>query len=231
MGIDGIALLRVSADALARCGVPRSRLNPLIDATLVYSGAPFGAEPDEHGIALRHLLGEALDLHDDPRGVLIIPDVAEVMGTRYEAVVAEVDEAGVWAPIVTADAIPARYTEAPGGSIEQLIGAAMMAMGGELRGEIQRAMASGDPSRLAGLEARMAEAFGGEEAMEALARRLRGALERSTAADDEDDEEAGHGRTHEAASPDHDRGPRASSSDAAPAGRPSGGTPADGKRR
>ena len=92
MSIDAVALVRIPAAALESGGVPRSRMNPLIDATLVYTGSPFGSEPDEHGIALRHLLGDTLDLHDDPRGVLIIPDVAEVQSTRYQAAVDEVAE-------------------------------------------------------------------------------------------------------------------------------------------
>lgn len=185
MSIDAVALVRIPAAALESGGVPRSRLNPLIDATLVYTGAPFGAEPDEHGIALRHLLGDALDLHDDPRGILIIPDVAEVQSTRYQAAVDEVGEAGVWAPVLGEDAVPARLTAAPAGSLEQLIGAALTAMGGELRGEIQRAMASGDTARMADLQHRMAAAFGGEEAMTALAVRLQDALARSTGGGDE----------------------------------------------
>ena len=188
MSIDAVALVRIPAAALESGGVPRSRMNPLIDATLVYTGSPFGSEPDEHGIALRHLLGDALDLHDDPRGVLIIPDVAEVQSTRYQAAVDEVGEAGLWAPVLGEDAVPARRTGAPVGSLEQLIGAALTAMGGELRGEIQRAMATGDTARMADLQERMAAAFGGEEAMAALAVRLQDALARSGAgADDEDD--------------------------------------------
>jgi hypothetical protein len=82
--------------------------------------------------------------------------------------------------------------DAPPGSLEQLVARAMIAMGGDLRSEIERAMASGDAGRLADLEEEMAAAFGGEEAMAALAVRLQEALGRTTArGDDEDDEPDG----------------------------------------
>ncbi len=191
MGIDAIALVRIPSAVLTSGGVPSARLMPLRDATLVFTTARFGDEGDELAIALRHLLGEALDLHDDPRGILFFPDVAEVQSTTYDAVIAELDDSGLWTPIVPADAVPSRLANAPQGSLEQLVATAMGAMGGELRSEIERAMVSGDPSRMEDLEERMAAAFGGEEAMEALAERLKLALGRAPGGSAEDDEPEG----------------------------------------
>jgi hypothetical protein len=188
MGIDAIALVRIPSAALVGGGIPSSRLMPLRDATLVFTSAPFGADPDEVALALRHLLGDTLDLHEDDRGVLVFPDVSEIRSTTYDGVIAEVGDGAMWAPILAADAVPDRWAGAPPGSLEQLVASAMVAMGGDLRTEIERAMAAGDADRLAGLQERMAAAFGGEEAMEALAVRLKEALGRTADPGDDDDE-------------------------------------------
>src|SRR6188474_379904 len=108
MGIDAVALLRISG-----LGAPRTPLGTEHyvehrgDATLLHTMNRFeGAAPDEHALALRELLGAALDAHDDPRGILFFPDVCEPKGADYEAIASAVARAGVWAPKVGADHVP-----------------------------------------------------------------------------------------------------------------------------
>lgn len=111
MGTDAIALLR-----------PRdpSALEPYLDldedseesdglyaevledgAVLVHTFQPFAAfagHPLE-GRAWLSQFGSKLPLvHDDARGVLFFPESCEPSGETYEAVVAEVEGAGVWVP-------------------------------------------------------------------------------------------------------------------------------------
>jgi hypothetical protein len=73
----------------------------LDDATLIYTTASLGgAEPEELGDAVRELLGDVLDEHDDSRGLFVFGDVIEPQATSYAGVVDEVGEAGEWVPIV-----------------------------------------------------------------------------------------------------------------------------------
>ncbi|MEP7122720.1 MAG: hypothetical protein ABJE95_17480 [Byssovorax sp.] len=58
--------------------------------------------------------GEDLPLiHDDPRGLLFFPDVAEPGGRTYDAVVKEIGAAGIWIPAtpLTAEEMAARQTQ------------------------------------------------------------------------------------------------------------------------
>jgi len=111
MSIDAVAVLRIA------------RLEPLAapygchpvahsgDASLVNTMTPFhGVTADELALSLRRLLGEALDAHDDPRGILLFPDAAAPSSAGYEAIVKEMAGAGKWVPKVGPDHIPARYT-------------------------------------------------------------------------------------------------------------------------
>ena len=131
MGIDAVALLRVSG-----LGAPRTRVGTEHhvehrgDATLLHTMNRFeGAAPDEHALALRELLGAALDAHDDPRGILFFPDVCEPAGDDYEAIARAVGRAGVWAPKVGADHVPLRYTAARAGTHEALVAAMIAKLG------------------------------------------------------------------------------------------------------
>jgi hypothetical protein len=112
LSIDAVAVLHIpgliSPEGPAGTGVSIEHSG---DASLVYTMIRFGGHtPDEHALYLRRALGAALDAHDDPRGILFFPDVAEPKGEGYEAIAAEVSRAGIWTPKVGLDHIPARYT-------------------------------------------------------------------------------------------------------------------------
>jgi hypothetical protein len=123
VGIDAVALLRI-----AKLKAPRTELGAKLlvqhrlDATLLHTFQRFdGVAADEHALSLRQLLGAELDRHDDPRGILIFPDICEPKARSYEALVAEIADAGVWAPSVGADHVPARFSAAEPDSHDALV--------------------------------------------------------------------------------------------------------------
>jgi hypothetical protein len=176
MGIDAVALLRGSGHALS----PRLHVRTLQDAVLVSTGMRFGGAPDELGLALRAAVGDALDGHDDPRGVFVLPDVAEPRARTYEGVIAEIGEAGEWVPIVSAGHIPDAFANAPEGSFAGLVGQMMAALGEDTLADMQRAMATGDMAALQRAQEKLVSALGGEERVEALSRQIFGAAEAET---------------------------------------------------
>jgi hypothetical protein len=92
MPIEALALLRLQTLHTS------ARAERLDDALIVHTGVSFATEPEQLAEALAALVGEsALAQHDDPRGILFIPDVAAPRGRSYDAVVEEVGEGGVWA--------------------------------------------------------------------------------------------------------------------------------------
>lgn len=122
MGTDAVALLRIR-----KLAAPPSRFGKHLvqhrgDASLFHTFVRFGTPPDELALALRQTLGALLDAHDDPRGVLFFPDVAEPKRRSYGALVAELGEAGIWAAMVGADHVPERYAAAEPNSHAELVG-------------------------------------------------------------------------------------------------------------
>jgi hypothetical protein len=119
MGIDAVALLRVKSmgavqDRLKPQPFHRPLMKQLDDGSVLLSTlARFGARGSNElplRICLTQLFGNDLaSIHDDPRGVLLFPDVAEPRGRTYEAVVAEVGAVGVWLPV---EAVPDSEMEA-----------------------------------------------------------------------------------------------------------------------
>src|SRR5689334_16015608 len=108
MGIDAVALLRI-----ARLPAPKTSFGAeyLVqhrgDASLLHTFVGFeGTALDEHALNVRRILGDALDAHDDPRGLLIFPDVAEPRGRSYDAIVAELG--GPFTPVVGLDHVADR---------------------------------------------------------------------------------------------------------------------------
>jgi hypothetical protein len=130
MGVDTVALLHIG-----NLPAPRTLYGELLvehrgDASLLHTFNRFrAAQPDEHSLVLRRVLGASLDAHDDPRGILFFPDVCEPQGNSYEAIAAEASNAGVWAPKVGADHVPARYTGAPSSSHEAIVARLIEVMG------------------------------------------------------------------------------------------------------
>lgn len=74
----------------------------LDDAWLIPTGLSFALAPEALAQGARTLLGEALDEHDDERGLFIIPDVAKPSARTYAGVVEEIGDVGVWAPLAAA---------------------------------------------------------------------------------------------------------------------------------
>ncbi|MFO0713182.1 MAG: hypothetical protein U0353_25220 [Sandaracinus sp.] len=97
MSLEAIALLRLPEHA-AGPGVVH-----LSDAVLLSTGASFASEPEELALGLRRLLGEALDRHDDARGVFFVPAVAlepaRAAGS-YAAAIEAIGEAGMWVALL-----------------------------------------------------------------------------------------------------------------------------------
>jgi len=170
MSIDAVALLKGANLPLSS----RLHVQKLKDATLVHTGVGFGGDLDMLAYAVRTSVGDALDAHDDPRGIFVLPDVAEPKADTYEGVIAEIGEAGEWVQKMAAGEVPATLDAAPAGSFEALMGQAMQALAGTDLADIQRAIASGDYAAMAKLQERMAQALGGEEAMNQLASQLMG---------------------------------------------------------
>ncbi len=171
MTIDAVALLKGTGLELPA----RLQVVKLDDATLVHTGVAFGGDVEMLAYGVRTSVGDALDRHDDPRGVFVMPDIAKPGARTYEGVIAEVGEAGEWVPMMSAGDVPSGLLEAPDGSFAAMMGQAMQALGGANMAEIQRALASGDYSALEKMQAQMAAAVGGEDALNALAAQLLGA--------------------------------------------------------
>jgi hypothetical protein len=112
MSIAAIALLRVTAPLASQVSV-----QPLEDGVLVQTGLDFAEEPEVLSSALHALLGRALLAeHDDPRGVFFIPGVAAPKSRRYDAVIEEVGEGGLWGPL------PTPQLTAAGENLQALLG-------------------------------------------------------------------------------------------------------------
>jgi hypothetical protein len=89
MSIDAVAVLRIAdlAEPVTSFGTTYP-VEHRGDASLVSLFRRFDrADLDEHALALRSLLGPALDAHADPRGILFFPDLIDPQGTSYDAIV------------------------------------------------------------------------------------------------------------------------------------------------
>lgn len=187
MAIEAIALLRIPSN-----DVPASALfRALDDGALVRTRADFAADPAEIAIALRRSAGDHLDRHRDPRGILVLPDVAAPIGETYDAVAEEIGEGGTW--IALAELESAEGDDADGGDLLATMMSAMTSPA--MQDAIARArdaLSGLDPAtagdaasareRMADLARSMSAGIpaspGGEtdEAMRALAERHGGAL-------------------------------------------------------
>lgn len=193
MGIDAAALLKLSRAALAKRFAVHSpaateeetvfrgengfpfRMTAAGDATVVWTSLPFGSEPDEIGLGLRKILGDALDGHVDARGIFVLPDVSSPKAKGYDAVLDEIGEAGFWAPMVDASYVPKRLQNAAPGSFEASVRDLMAAIPPDAMAEMERAMTSGDPNAMAGLQAQMAQLLSSQPGlMEQLGQALAG---------------------------------------------------------
>lgn len=159
MGIDAIALLRLSSAA-----IPTDRiLRTLDDGVLVKTGAPFDEEPEELALLLSEIVGDALDDHDDPRGVLMIPDVAQPKGKKYDEVVEEIGEGGTW---ISLDADP-----------QQILGGLFSSVMDAMQSpDVQRALVDAREAAAGARSGATDHVTSAQERMIALARSLSGAI-------------------------------------------------------
>lgn len=196
MSMDAVALVKIPFEQLARGLSPHTdanvsagdrvyrgpggalfRLQPLDDATLVFTPVPFATEPDEIALAVRTLLGGGLDAHDDKRGIFVLPDKAAPKGGGYAAALDDVGELGMWVPKVAADYVPKRIAEAPAGSMEAQLRDLMAAIPPDQLAQMESLMASGDPNAFGAIQAQLASVFGSPEALAQLQQTVGAMLE------------------------------------------------------
>lgn len=108
MGVDAVAILRPKDPTKIRRHVdpdqPGTLLCPLADGSLLFHSfvrfAAIEAEPTIIRDWLIQTFGADLGaVHDDPRGVLVYPDICEPRSQSYDAIVAEIEAAAVWVPL------------------------------------------------------------------------------------------------------------------------------------
>lgn len=92
------ALLAIPSLAPAPDGFgPATPVRHRGDASLVALDIPFGPERlAEAGFALRMIFGDAIDAHDDRRGILMLPDGIDAAGDDYAAIAAAAAPHGLW---------------------------------------------------------------------------------------------------------------------------------------
>jgi len=175
MPIEALALLRLQTLHTS------ARLERLDDALIVHTGASFATEPEQLAEALAGLVGQAaLAQHDDPRGILFIPDVAAPQARSYDAVVEEVGEGGVWAaPALFRSraeeprASTASYEQAP--DFGALLGNVLAQLPPSLLSAASAA-AQGDRGALDAVSAQMQALLGSSPELQQLAGQLGGML-------------------------------------------------------
>jgi hypothetical protein len=97
MPIHAICLLKVPSLPLPTTGPVR--VEALDDSVLLHTSLDFADDPEDVAAAVRSLVGETLAVqHQDPRGLFLVPSVAVPKSRRYDQVVEEVADGGVWAP-------------------------------------------------------------------------------------------------------------------------------------
>lgn len=156
MGIDAVALLRIANLPAPATPYGNHPVEHRGDATLLHTLNRFdAADPDEHALTLCRLLGDALDAHDDPRGILIFADVCEPKGGSYDATVGELSARGdgAWAPKVDANYVPVRYRGTPRQPHDVLVGELIGAIGRDaalqldMMAHVNKVMLVGTPNR------------------------------------------------------------------------------------
>ena len=181
----------------------RARVVKLDDAVLLHTNIDFSSEPEAIIAAIRLAAGDdAVDDHEDDRGILVIPAVARPKAKRYDDVIAEVADLGMWIdedafddegdPNVTGAMAGFPGGASPlgafgGGGLDALVGPMMGAMGPGGIEELQRAMMSGDPAAMEKVQSMMQSAMSQIGDPEEIARTLAASMG-GLGEDDEDDD-------------------------------------------
>jgi hypothetical protein len=153
----------------------RARVVKLDDAVLLHTNIDFGSEPEAIIAAIRAAAGDdAVDDHEDDRGILVIPAVARPKAKRYDEVIAEVADLGMWidedafededdvegaAPAMGFPGGANPLGAFGGGGLDALVGQMMGAMGPGGIEELQRAMMSGDAAAMERVQSMMQSAM------------------------------------------------------------------------
>jgi hypothetical protein len=161
----GARNLRVSIDVIALLRVPSPPAHRVIrkldDGWLLHFGRWYDAD-DEIAFQIRSALGETLDAHDDPRGILVFPDVASPSAHTYDGIVRELGDDARWVPRVSADFLPRSLRDAKEGSVEAMTRDAHELGASQMLEEMIRAHQSGDEAAMQRMR----------EKMEAIAKEL-----------------------------------------------------------
>jgi hypothetical protein len=171
----------------------RARVVKLDDAVLLHTNIDFGSEPEAIIAAVRAAAGDdAVDDHEDDRGILVIPAVARPKAKRYEDVIAEVGDLGMWIDEDSFDDEAEGAAAAPGiggGGLDALVGQMMGAMGPGGIEELQRAMMSGDPAAMARVQSMVQSAMSQIGDPEEIARTLAASMGGLGDEDEDEDED------------------------------------------
>lgn len=162
MGIDAVALLRPrDPRKLRHCA---AQLVALDDGAVLFRTFlrhdALEADPTEARLVLEGVLRGALaTLHDDARGVFLFPDICEPSATTYDALLAELQDAGFWVPLDDSPEAAARARAAKQAKAEaQARRGADMREFGALARTLTLADLDADPGLVAKLQA-MAESI------------------------------------------------------------------------
>lgn len=146
-------------------------LRLLDDGALVATDVAFGGDGDAVLDRLWHLLGDAFADHDDDRGVFVVPSSVRPRGGSYDAVLAEVGEAGEWVSLDDEDEGDGAVTGAvedaggddeddgigPGPDFMSAMASITQSLGMDTLMQLQQAMMSGDPNAFARAQEALAQ--------------------------------------------------------------------------
>ncbi len=152
MTIDAVALLRIPGFTPPE----DADIRELTDGFLLFLDVEFENDPEAILDALDEALGEALEKHDDERGVFVLPDAAEPEDAEtYEAVIAAVGDAGIFidldagAPDMQSMlASPDVQAMLGGPEMQNMLGKMFESLGVGSLEDIAKAAQSGDPDAL-----------------------------------------------------------------------------------
>lgn len=141
MSMNAVALVKIDGTSLEESD--QMKVTRLDDAVLITTTVSVrDTEPEQLGLVIRALLGDALDGHDDERGVFTFPAAAKPDAKTYAAAIEEVGEMGEWVPRATAEDMPAGE-----GDLAALAGDLLGGMGPDVM-ELQKRMMAGDPTAM-----------------------------------------------------------------------------------
>lgn len=150
MSLDAVALLRIPSFS------PPDDLDvrELDDGFLLFLDVPYEDDPDAILDAIVDAVGQALEGHDDERGIFVLPDAAEPEdASTYEEVIAAVGDAGMFLAPDDDDeeGLPVDVTAAA----EAVIGQMFESLGAGSMQDLARALESGDQDALKMAQVRM----------------------------------------------------------------------------